>query len=145
MNNNNIITDQQKYNKIYDYIFLSFFLGNDFLPHFPAVNIRTGGMDKLLNAYRETIGKTNEVLTDGTKIYWNNIRKLIQCLANNEEAFLKEEYIIFQSLNYIYEYLRFIYLSKLIIKYTLQFKDLYLTISDWGLTRPGHRIINLNI
>jgi 5'-3' exoribonuclease 1 len=42
-------------NRIYDYIFLCFFLGNDFMPHFPAINIRTGGVDKMLQAYKETI------------------------------------------------------------------------------------------
>jgi 5'-3' exonuclease len=79
-------------NKIHDYIFLSFFLGNDFLPHFPALNIRTGGMDKLLNAYKDTIGKTNECLFDGQKINWNNVRKLIIILASMEESFLVDEY-----------------------------------------------------
>jgi 5'-3' exonuclease len=61
------------------------------MPHFPAINIRTGGMDKMLNAYRETIGKTDKVLTDGKKIYWNNVRKMVQILDNQEEQFLKDE------------------------------------------------------
>ena len=78
--------------KIYDYIFLSFFLGNDFLPHFPALNIRTGGMDKMLNAYKATLGNTKELLTDGTKIYWKNVRLLVQHLANQEEEYIIQEY-----------------------------------------------------
>jgi len=77
-------------NKIHDYIFLCFFLGNDFLPHFPAVNIRTGGVDKMLNAYRASIG-TDEQLTDGHTIFWKNVRKVVQHLANQEEEMLRKE------------------------------------------------------
>jgi 5'-3' exonuclease len=91
MNNNEPLTSEQQNNRIYDYIFLCFFLGNDFMPHFPSINIRTGGVDKMINAYKETIGGTNENLTDGKKIYWKNVRKLIQFLADNEENFIKTE------------------------------------------------------
>lgn len=89
--NNDTNASLDNSNKIYDYIFLSFMLGNDFLPHFPALNIRTGGMDKLLNAYKTTI-KENECLTNGQTIHWNNFRKLIQFLSFKEEEYLLEEY-----------------------------------------------------
>lgn len=79
-----------KQNKIYDYIFLCFFLGNDFLPHFPAINIRTGGIDKMMNAYKATI-KSNEFLTNGTTIIWANVRKLVTFLAGLEEEFIITE------------------------------------------------------
>ena len=82
---------EQKINRVYDYIFLCFFLGNDFMPHFPSVNIRTGGVDKMMNAYKATIGNTDEILTDGKKIYWKNVRKLVQFLANLEEENIKME------------------------------------------------------
>jgi len=52
MNNGEELSSEQQKNRIYDYIFLCFFLGNDFMPHFPAVNIRTGGVDKMLQAIR---------------------------------------------------------------------------------------------
>ena len=91
MNNGNDLTDEQHTNRIYDYIFICFFLGNDFMPHFPSINIRTGGVDKMLNAYKATIGNTNECLTDGKQIYWKNVRKLVQFLANLEEDNLKIE------------------------------------------------------
>jgi 5'-3' exoribonuclease 2 len=91
MNNGAELTCEQEKNRIYDYIFLCFFLGNDFMPHFPSINIRTGGVDKMLNAYKATIGGTNENLTDGKKIYWKNVRKLVQFLADNEEEFFKNE------------------------------------------------------
>ena len=91
MNNNEPLTTLQQKNRIYDYIFLCFFLGNDFLPHFPAANIRTGGIDKLINAYKATIGGTNDNLTDGNTIYWKNVKKLVGFLAEQEEEYIKEE------------------------------------------------------
>ena len=63
---------ESKRNRITDYIFMCFLLGNDFMPHFPALNIRTVGIDILLNVYRETLGKTNKYLTNGNKIMWKN-------------------------------------------------------------------------
>jgi 5'-3' exonuclease len=75
---------------VHDYIFLCFFLGNDFMPHFPAVNIRTGGVDKMMNAYKATLGP-NDCLTDGKRIYWNQVRKVVQWLANAEQEMLKKE------------------------------------------------------
>lgn len=94
MNNGEELSSKQQKNRIYDYIFLCFFLGNDFMPHFPAINIRTGGINKMLQAYKATIGGTNENLTDGKKIYWKNVRKLLQFLANNELDFIKQEHKI---------------------------------------------------
>jgi 5'-3' exoribonuclease 1 len=91
MNNGQKVTTEQGINRMYDYIFLCFFLGNDFMPHFPSVNIRTGGVDKMLNAYKATIGNTNENLTNGKQIYWANVRKLVQHLADLEEEHFKAE------------------------------------------------------
>ena len=91
MNNGEPLTSEQQKNRIYDYIFLCFFLGNDFMPHFPAANIRTGGIDKLLNAYKATLGGTNENLTDGKTIYWKNVRCLVGFLAEQEEEYIKAE------------------------------------------------------
>ena len=92
VNNDKELTTQQQKNKVYDYIFLCFFLGNDFLPHFPAINIRTGGVDKMINAYKATIGDSNENLTDGKTIFWGNVRKVVQHLANQEEEFIIKEH-----------------------------------------------------
>jgi 5'-3' exonuclease len=91
MNNGAELTTEQQKNRLYDYIFLCFFLGNDFMPHFPAINIRTGGIDKMLNAYKATIGNTNENLTNGKTIYWKNVRKMVKFLSEYEEGHLKTE------------------------------------------------------
>ena len=92
MNNGRDLNLEQQRNKVYDYIFLCFFLGNDFLPHFPALNIRTGGVDKMLNAYKATIGDSDDCLTDGKAVIWKNVRKVIQYLVNLEEEFIIKEH-----------------------------------------------------
>lgn len=91
MNNGETLTTIQQNYRVYDYIFICFFLGNDFMPHFPSVNIRTGGVDKMINAYKATIGSTNECLTDGKTIYWKNVRKMVKFLADQEEKNLQQE------------------------------------------------------
>ena len=92
MNNGEPLTSDQHKNRIYDYILLCFFLGNDFMPHFPALNIRTGGVDKMLQAYKATIGNTPYNLTDGKTIHWKQVRKLVEFLAANEHTFIKQEH-----------------------------------------------------
>lgn len=74
-----------------EYIFLCFFLGNDFLPHFPAVNIRTEGIHTLMSAYRNVIAPKKR-LTDGNKIKWGNVFILLDWLAKMELSLLKNEY-----------------------------------------------------
>jgi len=91
MNNNIELTTKQQKNRVYDYIFICFFLGNDFMPHFPSINIRTGGIDKMIDAYKATIGNSNENLTDGKKIYWKNVRQLVQYLSQLEHDNFKQE------------------------------------------------------
>ena len=79
--------------KIYDYIFICFFLGNDFLPHFPAMNIRTKGIDILLDAYN-AIMTENDFLYKNGKIQWNNLFKFVKYLSDCEYDNLIEEYKI---------------------------------------------------
>jgi 5'-3' exoribonuclease 1 len=78
-------------NKLYDYIFITLLLGNDFMPHFPAINLRTTGMDTLLNTYVECI-QPDCVLFDGNKIYWDQVRVFIDALSKKEELLVIQEH-----------------------------------------------------
>jgi 5'-3' exonuclease len=77
LNNDKEAKTENEKNKVYDYIFLCFMLGNDFLPHFPALNIRTNGITILLETYRNILGnKSKNIIEDGN-IIWKNFRLLI--------------------------------------------------------------------
>ena len=93
--------------RMYDYVFLCFFLGNDFLPHFPALNIRTQGITRLLDTYRATIGsKPNTFLISNTMpptIQWDNLSKFVFSLAKNEHVFIKQEYALRKKWDYMSE------------------------------------------
>ena len=78
--------------RIYDYIFLCFFLGNDFMPHFPCLNIRTNGMDILIECYASLFAGTHETLIHNKKIVWKNVKKLISTLALSEKDYILHEY-----------------------------------------------------
>ena len=53
-------------NAIDDFIFLCFMIGNDFLSHIPSLEILEGGIDIILNIYRD-IGTFNGHLTKNTE------------------------------------------------------------------------------
>jgi len=92
LNNDVEPTTTVERNRVYDYIFLCFMLGNDFLPHFPALNIRSGGMDILMNTYRTVLGSSKQnIITDG-KIVWRNFRKLVSSLAENEGTYIQDDF-----------------------------------------------------
>ena len=86
------MTDLKRASLVHDYIFICFFLGNDFLPHFPALNIRTGGVNKVIDAYRETMGASKEetLIKDG-QICWANVRVFIENLASKEVKYIQNE------------------------------------------------------
>jgi 5'-3' exoribonuclease 1 len=82
---------KKKKNIIKDYIFLCFILGNDFLPNFPSLNIRTTGIHTLLSFYKEIILSKDLFLTKNNKIKWPNVKKLFKHISIKEEDLIIEE------------------------------------------------------
>lgn len=94
--NNMIFKKANKDNRIIkDYVFLMMLMGNDFMPHFPSLNIRTFGLQMLLDVYKTVINKRNLYLIDeDNRIIWKNVRELISYFSSEEINNLKKEYKI---------------------------------------------------
>lgn len=108
----------QEQMRVNDYLLLTFLLGNDFLPHFPALSLRTRGMDRLMTTYRTLFGRggdgrgggrshtshgapqsTHKTLCiqhkDGSiGIHWNTFRTFLHELATHEQQDWIQEYEI---------------------------------------------------
>jgi 5'-3' exoribonuclease 1 len=78
--------------RIKDYVFIMFLLGNDFMPHFPSLNIRTHGIEMILETYKNVLGKKEMFLIEEGEIVWKHFRELIEELSLMELDNIKREY-----------------------------------------------------
>lgn len=92
LNQYNVIKNEMKSSKTRDYIFLCFLLGNDFMPHFPALNIRTTGIQILIDVYGSIFTDNDLCLVKDCEIQWRNFKSLVKLLAQEENNYLIKEY-----------------------------------------------------
>ena len=79
---------------IKDYVFIMLLLGNDFMPHFPSLNIRTHGIEMLLETYKNILGNKKLYIMENDEIIWKHFRELITELASMEYENINREYKI---------------------------------------------------
>ena len=80
---------------LHDYLFMCFFIGNDFIINSPSINIRYSGLDRLLEIYNELqheyFGRFYFIdLKEKNKINENNLKLFINKLAETENESLKD-------------------------------------------------------
>ncbi len=85
------LSKEQKDKIINDYIFISFILGNDFIPHSPSVGIKNGGIDLLLDLYTRYYLelKSNLVILEEKKINHDFLKNIIRDLGMMEDSLLE--------------------------------------------------------
>ena len=79
---------------LFDYLFICFFIGNDFIINSPSINIRYNGLDNLLDIYNELqeeyFGRFYllDTINNDIKINENNFQSFIKKIAEKEKFFL---------------------------------------------------------
>lgn len=68
-----------------DWVFLCFFVGNDFLPHLPSLEIREGAIDRLVNLYKNCVYKTNGYLTKSGEVNLDRVQMILRDLGMVED------------------------------------------------------------
>ncbi|KAH8407373.1 hypothetical protein KR009_000054, partial [Drosophila setifemur] len=72
-----------------DWVFMCFFVGNDFLPHLPSLEIREGAVDRLVELYKKCVYKTKGYLTDSGDVNLDRVQLIMTDLGNAEDQIFK--------------------------------------------------------
>ena len=72
-----------------DWVFMCFFVGNDFLPHLPSLDIRENGIDTLIAIWRDNIPLMGSYLTKDGKVDLERAQIILNGLAKQEDAIFR--------------------------------------------------------
>ncbi|KAK5940312.1 5'-3' exoribonuclease 2 [Knufia obscura] len=73
-----------------DWVFMCFFVGNDFLPHLPSLDIHEDGIDKLIAIWRDNVPIMGGYLTCDGEVDLARAQVILQGLAKQEDAIFRK-------------------------------------------------------
>lgn len=72
-----------------DWVFMCFFVGNDFLPHLPSLDIRENGIDTLIAIWRDNIPLMGGYVTKDGHVDLERAQFILDGLAKQEDAIFR--------------------------------------------------------
>ena len=72
-----------------DWVLLIFFVGNDFLPHLPSLEIREGAIDTLLKIWKDELPRMGGYLTNHGQLELSRAEIILSGLARREDDIFK--------------------------------------------------------
>ena len=72
-----------------DWVFMCFFVGNDFLPHLPSLDIRENGIDTLIAIWRDNLPVMQGYATKDGQVDFARVQYILDGLAKQEDAIFK--------------------------------------------------------
>ena len=72
-----------------DWVFMCFFVGNDFLPHLPSLDIRENGIDTLIAIWRDNIPTMGGYVTKDGHVDLERAQFILDGLAKQEDAIFR--------------------------------------------------------
>ncbi|KAH8725057.1 XRN 5'-3' exonuclease N-terminus-domain-containing protein [Phaeosphaeriaceae sp. PMI808] len=73
-----------------DWVFMCFFVGNDFLPHLPSLEIRDQGIDLLISIWRDLAAEMDDYVTKDGFPDMRRVQQIMTVLASKEADIFKK-------------------------------------------------------
>lgn len=73
-----------------DWVFMCFFVGNDFLPHLPSLEIRDQGIDLLIGIWRNLAAEMDDYVTKDGFPDMRRVQQILSALATREADIFKK-------------------------------------------------------
>ena len=73
-----------------DWVFLIFFVGNDFLPHLPSLEIREGAIDTLLGIWKRELPRMGGYVTNNGKVELAHAQYILDGLMQSEDDIFRK-------------------------------------------------------